>query len=253
MTAIDPSSAALVRLGDVGSTNDEAMERLRDGGVPVWVLAVRQLTGRGRRGRPWVSEAGNLYASFAFISDLPTDAFGLLPLAVAVAVADAIDAATGLSTRVKWPNDVLVEGGKVCGILVETQISGPPEPMRRVVIGIGVNVGHAPEGTTSQIPVTCLSEHCPEIDAETVFSHLKPALADVIATLDAPNGIGAIRDRWLARAVGLGEHVIVRFDQDTREGRFDGLDPTGRLILVDGAGGVSLITAGDVFVRSERV
>ncbi len=229
------------------------MQRLRDGGVAVWVVAERQLTGRGRRGRPWVSEKGNLYASHAFVSDLPPDAFGFLPLAVAVAVADAIASATGLSPRLKWPNDILVDGAKVCGILLETQISGPPDPVRRVVIGIGINVAHAPDRTDSPIPAIALHTLVPGLTLDTLLDALRQEVAAILATLGRVGGVAEIRERWLARAVGLGEQVVVRFDQETREGRFDGLDSTGRLILVDAAGNLSFITAGDVFVRSERV
>ncbi|MBJ3777460.1 biotin--[acetyl-CoA-carboxylase] ligase [Acuticoccus sp. 2012] len=238
-------SPAVIRLGDVGSTNDEAMQRLVEDGRPVWVIAERQLSGRGRRGRPWVSEAGNLYASFATSTTLSGDAFGFLPLAVAVAVADAIEETTGLSPQLKWPNDVLIEGRKVCGILIEARMSAAEPHRRRVVIGIGVNIAHHPE----DVAATNLCAHHPQATPEDVWIALCPILDATIDILSRPGGLTAMRERWLARSVGIGGEVAVRFDDETREGRFVGLDDSGRLIL-DRDGSREPIAAGDVFVRS---
>jgi BirA family biotin operon repressor/biotin-[acetyl-CoA-carboxylase] ligase len=232
----------IVRLGDVGSTNDEAIERLRGGSGAVWVVAERQLSGRGRRGRSWVSEKGNLYASHAFTSGLEADAFGLLPLAVANALADAIEAAAGVETRLKWPNDVLVGGLKVSGILIETEFTGA---VRRVVIGCGVNVAHHPDG----LPATHLAAVAPGVRVEAVFDALVPALGAALARLGATDGIAATRARWLERAVGVGGPVTVRFEGEARDGEFVGLDAAGRLVLRDAAGRESLVAAGDVFIR----
>jgi BirA family biotin operon repressor/biotin-[acetyl-CoA-carboxylase] ligase len=236
------TGAAVVRLGDVGSTNDEAMVRLRAGEGPLWVVAERQLEGRGRRGRTWVSEAGNLYASYGSLTDLPAETIGLLPLAVAAALADALEAAAGVATALKWPNDVLVGGRKVSGILIETEVSGRT---RRVVVGCGVNIAHHPEG----LPAMHLHEIAPGLLPDAVFDALRPALATALARLAGPDGIAATRTRWLARAVGIGGPVVVRLDREAREGEFVGLDPAGRLILRDAAGALSTFAAGDVFIR----
>lgn len=179
----DPDRAELVALGDVGSTNDEALERLRANGRPLWVTAERQLAGRGRRRRTWVSEPGNLYASWAWQSEyapFPSDAhsrqtnvMGMLPLAAAVALADAL-AELGLAPQLKWPNDVLIAGEKVAGILIETSVeaqrAGGPG-VRRTVIGFGVNIVHHPTDS----PATALSHHRPDLDRESVFQALRPS------------------------------------------------------------------------------
>lgn len=239
-------AAAIVRLGEVGSTNDEAMARLRDGGVPVWVVAARQTVGRGRRGRPWVSEPGNLYASFAFPVAMPADAFAFLPLAAAVALRDAIAGATALAPALKWPNDVLVGGAKVAGILVESEVGGS-SGAARAVVGFGVNIAHAP----ADVPAARLRDHRPDASADSLFEALRPAVAATLARLGQPGGVAELRARWREAAVGIGEPVTVRFERTTRDGIFLDLDDAGRLMLEESDGTVSLITAGDVFVRAE--
>ena len=268
--------ASIIRLDDVGSTNDEAMARLREGGTPLWVTAARQLSGRGRRGRLWVSEPGNLYASFAFNCALPVSRFGFLPLAAAVALAEAIEAAFAIPTALKWPNDVLVDGRKAAGILIETELSGRSGADRRVVMGFGVNVAHHPETAPTAFPfaslapavpydamstvstaaaamppleATHLAMHRTDANAESVFAALRPALADVLTQLCARNGLADLRERWLARAIGIGGPITVRFDAEARDGTFAGLDPDGRLLL-DTGGAIIPIAAGDVFVRT---
>lgn len=240
--AADPASAPVVTFGDVGSTNDEAMARLRANGAPVWVTAERQLAGRGRRGRSWVSEPGNLYASFAFQPAWSEAAFGLLPLAAAVALADAANS-LGVDARVKWPNDVLVDGRKVCGILIESEWVGPE---RRAVVGYGVNVTHHP----SDVPATHLAEYRPDINVAQVRDALLPACAEVLRTLGGDGGVAAVRQRWLDRAAGVGEPIQVRLEREIRSGIFEGLDEGGRLILRQPGGTAEHIHAGDVFLRA---
>jgi len=239
-------AAAIVRLGAVGSTNDEAMARLRSAGAPVWVVAERQTGGRGRRGRPWVSEPGNLYASFAFPVVMPADAFAFLPLAAAVALRDAIAAATGLAPALKWPNDALIGGRKVAGILVESEAGGSTGA-RRAVIGFGVNVAHAP----GDVAAARLLDHRPDATAGALFEALRPALAAVLARLGAPGGVPALAARWREAAIGIGAPVTVRFDAAVREGIFMDLDDSGRLMLQESDGTVTPVTAGDVFLRAE--
>lgn len=233
----------VLHLAEVGSTNDEAMARLRAGAGPLWVRGDRQTTGRGRRGRPWSSPAGNLYASYgvALAPSASTHALGLLPLAAANALAEAIERASPIRPSLKWPNDVMLEGKKAAGILLESE--GAP---RRLVVGFGVNIAHAPdiEGATR------LHDHAPEVDADTLFAALRDTLPAAIAVLLAPGGVAATRAAWLSRAVGIGRPVTVRFDVSVREGRFVGLDDAGRLILADAHGATSLIAAGDVFIRA---
>jgi BirA family biotin operon repressor/biotin-[acetyl-CoA-carboxylase] ligase len=238
--------ARVVRLGAVGSTNDEAMALLRADGSPVWVTATRQTAGRGRRGRPWVSKGGNLYASFAFPVAMPAEARAFLPLAAAVALREAISASADLPVSLKWPNDVLVNGRKAAGILIETETTASGR--MRAVAGFGVNLAHAP----ADVPATTLCAHAPWLTVDALFDALRPALASVLAQLSAPGGLAVLRGRWLSAAAGVGEPIVVRLDGDTREGRFLDLDSEGRLVLEEPGGGTARIAAGEVFMRAER-
>jgi BirA family biotin operon repressor/biotin-[acetyl-CoA-carboxylase] ligase len=193
-----------------------------------------------------VSEPGNLYASHAFIPVMPADAFSFLPLAAAVALCEAVARATGLDPRVKWPNDLLLGGQKVAGILCESEIGGA-SGTRRAVLGFGVNVAHAPAG----LPATHLSEHVADVTAEDILARLLVAVAAARERLATPGGIAALLARWRAAAVGIGEPVTVRLETATMEGRFVDLDETGRLVLERADGTLARIAAGDVFVRAE--
>ena len=143
-------------LGDVGSTNTECLTRARAGDPGLhWITAARQTAGRGRRGRPWMSEPGNLYASLLLIDPAPMERLHSLPLAVAVAVQRAIQGVMPVGSRpvtVKWPNDVLIAGKKTCGILLEGE--GLPGGHHALVIGCGINIAIAPDH--GLYPVTSL-------------------------------------------------------------------------------------------------
>lgn len=247
------SGETVLHLEEAGSTNDEAMTLVREGTAPVWVRADRQVAGRGRRARHWVSDEGNLYTSYGFTAALHTDAFGLLPLTAALALGDAIDAVADVAISQKWPNDVLIDGKKVSGILLETELGSarpgvdPAQaPQRRIVIGLGVNVAHHPD----DLPATHLTVYDPTITADTLFGALSAALPRRLTALTGPGGVTQIRRDWLDRAVGLGETIVVRFDGHEKEGCFKDLDPSGRLILEEKSGALATISAGDVFVRA---
>lgn len=146
-------------MAETPSTNIECFARARAGdGGNLWITAIRQTGGRGRRGRSWVSEPGNLYASLLLIDPAPMDRIGSLPLAFALAVYRAIRAVLptgGDPLEIKWPNDVLIGRRKTCGILMEAELL--PDGRRAIVIGIGINIAHKPENPL--YPVTMLSEH----------------------------------------------------------------------------------------------
>lgn len=238
-------------LGDVGSTNTECLDRARKGEPGgLWITADRQLTGRGRRGRSWVSEPGNLYASLLLIDPAEPARLASLPLAVAVAVHEAVRQSLPPDARdrvrVKWPNDVLIGGAKTSGILIESEIL--PDKRRAVVIGCGVNVGHHPgEGI---YPTTCLVEEGASVSPQELFAHLFVAMADSIAAWDGGAGIAATRADWLARAGGIGSEVTVRLPDREIRGLFESVDGEGRMVLLDNAGRRQTIAAGDVFYPS---
>lgn len=145
-------------LSETSSTNSECLARARAGdGGNLWVTAERQTGGRGRRGRLWVSERGNLYASLLLIDPAPMERLGSLPLAIAVAVQQAIRRVLPLGAEpleVKWPNDILIGRKKTCGILVEGE--GLPDGRYALIVGIGINISVMPDNPL--YPVTCLRQ-----------------------------------------------------------------------------------------------
>lgn len=234
-------------LEEVGSTNTIALDALRAGDPgPLWVTAARQRAGRGRRARTWVSEPGNLFASLALVDPAPPAALGNLPLVVALGVRDGIATLSGMragSVAIKWPNDILVDGRKASGILVESErLAGG---RTAVVVGVGVNVASFP--ADMPYPVTGLAEEGCATDVAAVFASVADGIEDALTLWDQGHGFAAIRAAWLDRAVGLGARCRVNLGDRSLDGVFAGLDDAGRLILTDSDGASRTISAGDVF------
>jgi biotin-[acetyl-CoA-carboxylase] ligase BirA-like protein len=239
----------LLNLGDVDSTNDEA-RRLIDAGErgPLWIVALRQSKGRGRMGREWISPQGNLYASFV-LSDLPEARVAAeLGFVTGVAAMRALRAATGQNAfRLKWPNDLLLDGAKVGGILLEC-LNASTLPV--AVIGVGVNVAHAPDGLPyPACALNALGAYAPS--AEALFAHLSDALAETLELWQGGQGFSRIREEWLGSAAALGETIRVALAKETLEGRFETIDPTGRLVM-ELPEGRRVIEAGDVLVGPRK-
>ncbi|WP_170132214.1 biotin--[acetyl-CoA-carboxylase] ligase [Hoeflea marina] len=234
-------------LGDVDSTNTECMQRARAGDAgDLWITADRQLGGRGRRGRQWISEPGNLYSSLLLVDPAPVAALASLPLAVAVAVHEAIRRSLptdSVEPRLKWPNDVRVDGRKIAGILIESEQLA--NGRRAVVIGCGINVAHRPEA--GLYPATCLKELGARCSPQELFARLYVTMTEALALWDRGRGIAAIRAGWLERAEGVGSAITVRLPDRDLHGLFDGIDAEGRLILLAPDGQKQCIAAGDVF------
>ena len=241
MAAGPAVTARVVALDTIGSTNAEALALARSGERgPLWITARQQTAGRGRRGRTWVSEPGNLYATLLLTDAGPPERAAELSFVAALAVYDAVGARIpGLSKRLalKWPNDCLIDGNKFAGILIEGE-------GKAGAIGIGVNCVHHPAGTA--FPATDLAAAGVRATPETVFAALMPAMTNRLMQWDRGAGFTVIRSDWLKHAFQLGKTIRVALPEGGREGRFDGIDDTGRLML-RGAGGASeAITAGDV-------
>lgn len=234
-------------LGDVGSTNVECLARARAGDAGLlWLTATRQTAGRGRRGRGWTSEPGNLYASLLLIDPAPAEQLASLPLAVAVAVHAAIRAvlpAGGEALEVKWPNDILIGRKKTCGILLESELL--PDGRRALVVGIGINILHMPD--IAAYGVTRLADHGSAASAEELFAHLFREMAEVLAVWDEGHGTGRVTARWRNVAGGIGEKITVNLPDRSLVGTFAGIDDSGFLLLKDEGGGIRPIAAGDVF------
>lgn len=231
---------------ELDSTNAEARRRAEAGeGGPVWITAARQTAGRGRRGRAWSTETGNLAATLLTTTDAPPAEAAQLSFVAALAAADLADTCLGTgAARLKWPNDVLVFGRKAVGILVES--GARPDDRLWLAIGIGINLAHAP--TDVDRPATAFAEHMAgrppkPLDALEVLATRFEAWRKLWAT----QGFAPIAIGWTARAHGLGEPCEARLPNRTVSGIAEGLDPDGalRLRLQDGA--LERITAGDVF------
>jgi BirA family biotin operon repressor/biotin-[acetyl-CoA-carboxylase] ligase len=244
-----PPFFSLICLPSVGSTNDEA-KRLAEAGAAegtlVWGL--EQTAGRGRRGRGWHSPPGNLYMSAVLRPGKPATQSALIGFVAAVALADALQD-LGLASdrlRLKWPNDVLVDKAKVAGILVETAaIAGETPPW--LVLGMGVNLAHAPENTP--YPATTLrAVGMPDLTVEGLLEALAGRLAEWYGRWLA-EGFAPVRAAWLKRATGLGEPIEVRLDQESLQGRFVALEEDGALSLELPQGERRRVTVGDVFFR----
>nr|CAD6418330.1 biotin--[acetyl-CoA-carboxylase] ligase [Rhizobium sp. Q54] len=234
-------------LGDVGSTNTECLARARAGDPGnLWLTAARQVSGRGRRGRVWTSEPGNLYASLLLFDPAPMERLGSLPLAVALAVHAAIRAVLPPGSEpleVKWPNDILIGRRKTCGILMEGERL--PDGRYALVIGTGINIRHMPQD--APYGATRLEDHGCHASPDEIFAHLFKEMAEVLESWDEGRGIGEISRRWLDVACGVGEQITVNLADRSLAGRFDGIDEQGLLKLETGGGQMLSIAAGDVF------
>ena len=241
-----PEGFRLHRYETLGSTNDEAKALARAGapeGTLVW--AGEQTAGRGRRGRIWLSPPGNLYLSLVLRPEGAPSRAAQLGFVAALGLGDALAAMTGpaIRLRYKWPNDLLANGGKLAGILLESEMSAK-DRLDFVVVGVGVNILSAPVDV--EFPATSLA-------AEGIAGVTPPVLLEGFARHFegwarrwGEEGFAPLRMAWLARASGLGDRVRVRLERSTLFGRFQGLDDDGALVL-DAVEGRRRIAAGDVF------
>ena len=232
----------------LGSTNVECLALARGGERgPLWIAAQRQTAGRGRRGRGWVSEPGNLHVSLLLTQPAPPQRWAELSFVAALAVHDAVVAlAPELEPRlaIKWPNDLLLSGMKLAGILIE----GEGGHGGAVAVGIGVNCATHPSATDH--PTTDLATAGATISAATLFGVLSAKMLGRLAQWNRGDGFAAVRAEWLARSAGLGDEVRVRLADRQLSGRFEALDPAGNLVLRCADGKVETIPAGDVFFKA---
>jgi BirA family biotin operon repressor/biotin-[acetyl-CoA-carboxylase] ligase len=238
----------IITYGSIGSTSDEALRLAREGAAHgTVVIAGEQTAGRGRVGRTWVSPPGNLYMSMLLRLDLPVARMAELSFVAALAVADAVDGFLPGRASLKWPNDVLVDGAKIAGILVE-QADGC------AIVGIGVNVAHSPAGTAYPVrslaqPSPCgqargdLSRSAGEVTIDAVRDAVLGAFKVRLDTW-LTQGFAIIRAAWLARAHPPG----TRLSGGGTDGIFAGLDADGALLL-DTPAGRRRIVGGEVQPR----
>lgn len=246
MTAPQPFSVIEHEILD--STNDEAC-RLASGGAAdgIVVWAHRQRAGRGRRGRRWQSPDGNLYFSVILRPSASPAVAAQLSLVAAVAMAETLAELLPDDTRIeqKWPNDVLVDGKKIAGILLESS-GALADRVDWVVVGCGLNIAVAPDETA--LPATCLAERGAEsTDRAAVLMALLGSLHRWRREWETA-GIQPVRRVWLSRARGLGQEITVRLPNHEFKGQFLDMDDNGALIVRLPDGSEKAVTAGDVFL-----
>lgn len=266
--AIDSTSAEALRLAGAGEAG------------PRWIVSAEQSAGRGRRGSAWESPRGNLFASLLLTTGLPPARIATLGFVAGLALDRALAACCGEGAsfeaglrpapqdeasignpyaphaevrarasleartpfRLKWPNDVVSDGAKLAGIALGTEEVRPG--LRAVVVGIGVNVAHAPSGLP--YPAASLASLGLDTDAETLFAALSAAWLRAYATWADGAGFAEIRRLWLARAAGLGGAVAVRTAAGVTRGVFETIDEHGQLVVRIQDGSAHTVSAGEV-------
>jgi BirA family biotin operon repressor/biotin-[acetyl-CoA-carboxylase] ligase len=261
----DRARAAGYRLAgfdSVGSTNAEALAAAGAGDPGGhWFAALQQTAGRGRRGRPWQSPHGNLAASLLIVPDADPAVAATLGFVAGVALKHALtslipgngirigldgaDATVGdghARIALKWPNDVLADGAKLAGILLEAKKQ--PDGRLAIVIGFGVNVVAAPPGLP--YPAMCVADLGVKLSAAEVFAALSDAWVESFAVWRDGQGVGEILEQWRRAAAGIGAPVAVSRSGDVVRGIFETVDDAGRLIVRADDQSLIAITAGDV-------
>lgn len=228
---------------EIDSTVLEARRRAESGAFgPGWLIARTQTAGRGRRGRQWTSLEGNLFATYFGPSHAEPAAIALMGFATALAISDAVESFVGEArTTLKWPNDVLLDGAKCAGILIESGGAW-------FSLSFGVNLAASPKSLDQ--PTTSIAEANAEAAPTPLefFAPLRRGLEAWIARL-AADGFAPVRDAWLARAHGLGAQARVVLGAETVHGRLAGLSERGELEL-DTDAGRRMIAAGDVLLAA---
>lgn len=258
----DAAGYRLVAFDAVGSTNSEGLAAAT-GGDPgaLWFAALEQTAGRGRRGRAWATNRGNLAASLLIVPEVDASIAATLGFVAGVALNRAlahilpagrlkvgVDGAdgevAGKAARIalKWPNDVLADGAKLAGILLEAQRRA--DGTTAIVIGFGVNVVTYP--TDLPYPATSLIEQGVGLDAADVFAALSDAWVDTYGLWDNGRGVGDVLGLWRGLAAGIGAPVAVSNDGKVVRGIFETIDEAGRLIVRADDDSRIAITAGDV-------
>jgi BirA family biotin operon repressor/biotin-[acetyl-CoA-carboxylase] ligase len=238
----------LISLDTVGSTNDEARWLAADGASDgTLVRARRQTAGRGRLGRTWISDPGNLYFSLVLRPGCPLARAGQIGFVVANAVADAVAAALpeGAPVGCKWPNDVLVAGRKVSGMLLESE-TGRDGQLEWLVAGVGINIASHPDDV--RFPASSLTA-CGAgdgVSAEVMLATFCERFRAGYAVW-SQEGFEPIRRAWLGRAVGRGSVLRASLATATVEGVFEDMDASGALVIRQAAGTRVTVTAGDVY------
>ena len=231
MTANWPEHTARIVLDEVDSTNTYARDLAMSGEGPLWVMVHDQTFPRGRRGRAWSFQKGNFAASFLCWPERPVDQLAQMSFVTALALAEVVGQLTDETVTLKWPNDLLVSGRKLSGILLETVQSANRTGL---IIGIGVNLKFAPsahEIEPDAVPAIALSEVARTLPTPEQFLDLIASSLSHWQEIWLKKGFEPIREAWLTRAIGLGEFIVARLPNDEHKGIFEDIDVHGSLML----------------------
>ncbi|MFZ5674239.1 MAG: biotin--[acetyl-CoA-carboxylase] ligase [Pseudomonadota bacterium] len=242
--------ARLLHFEAIDSTNAEAHRLANDGERgPLWIVGDLQSQGRGRLGRHWVSEPGNLYATFVFTLQGTALTASQVGFVAALAIRDtalALLPRKAPPVMIKWPNDVQLGGAKLAGILVET-VAQSTVGQVTVAVGMGLNLAHAPEDTP--YPATALARHGAAVTPREGLDVLDGALSYWLSVWEEGRGFAAVRESWLKDAAGLGEEFTATVNNSEIRGRFESLGEDGAMILALADGSLKSIHSGEVQVR----
>ena len=247
-----PSGYRLLRMETVDSTNAEARRRAKAGEPgPLWIWSARQSQGRGRGGREWVSQHGNLFATLLVGVNCPIRVAGQLALVAGIVAFDTIAKLIAYEGRsellLKWPNDVLLAGEKVAGMLLEN-VGSTVENRSTVLIGTGINLANHPEDLPQ--PAVSLAAYGMMVTPADALEVLAATTHDWLTRWGDGNSFPSIRRAWLDRAGPAGRALRVKINDEEREGVYAGLDSDGALRLLTPDGSEHRIAAGDVFFLS---
>jgi BirA family biotin operon repressor/biotin-[acetyl-CoA-carboxylase] ligase len=233
----------VVRYGVVDSTNEEARRRALAGDDGcLWIVADEQTAGRGRRGRSWSSPKGNLHASALMIDPCPPAVAAELGFVAGVALVRAARELGATDVGLKWPNDLMSRGAKCAGILTEGVGLGGGRAA--YIVGVGVNCAHAPVGLG--YPTSCLSRAGGQaVTPGELLGLLVERFEEAFDAWRAGQAFDRIRAAWLDCALGLGEPIAIKNGAGVREGVFEGIDTSGRL-LMRSERGIESIEAADL-------
>lgn len=243
---LSPAGAlpAVIVLETTGSTNDDAKAQARDGAAEGTVVhARRQTAGRGRLGNQWMSETGNLYMSIVLRPQVSAAESGQLSFLAAVALAQTAESflPQGSDIALKWPNDLLVGGRKAAGILLESESTPAPSTLDWLVIGMGLNLRHAPEGAIALGDLAGAA-----IDVDRARDLLIGNMLSLYRRWQV-EGFAPVRSAWLDRAARLGQPIRVRLPNEEFTAVFDGIDARGALEVTMQDGAKRVIASGEVF------
>ena len=240
-------SGRLLHFEAIDSTNAEAHRLAKEGERgPLWLVADLQSQGRGRLGRHWVSEPGNLYATFLFTIEGTALTASQIGFVAALAIRDTaltLMPRGSAAIMIKWPNDVQLGGAKFAGILAET-VAQSGNGRMTVALGMGLNIAHAPEGTP--YPVTSLMRHGASSVPRDCLDILDRSLSHWLTIWREGRGFADIRAAWLAHAAGIGREFTAVVNQNEVRGTFADLGEDGALILALSDGSRKPIHSGEV-------